>query len=90
VTVTTVTNVTRRAHGSGWRRRAGRATGRGVCRPRWSQRRRDLGVVELWETPGVQGQFTDERLEPAIQQAAIDAWAGVEWLSQTSDVAPAL
>lgn len=38
----------------------------------------------------MQGQFTDERLEPAIQQAAIDASAGVEWLNQTSHVAPAL
>lgn len=90
VTVTTVTNLTRRAHGSGWPRRAGRATGRGVCSSTRSQRSRELGVVELWETPGLQGQFTDERLEPAIQQAAIDASAGVEWLSQSSDVAPAL
>jgi hypothetical protein len=59
-------------------------TGRGDCRSRRAQRSRELGVFELWQTPGAQGQFMDERLRPAILQAAIDASVALEWLSQTS------
>lgn len=79
-----MSNPTRSAHVLCWTRGARKGPAGVTAVPGGRSEAGRLGVFELWQTPGAQGQFMDERLRPAILQTAIDASVALEWLSQTS------
>jgi len=84
MTASTMSNPTRSAHVSCWTRGARKGPEGVTAGPGGRSEAGSLGSSSSSKRLGAQGQLMDERLKPAILQAATDASVGLEWLGQTS------